>query len=105
MKQYIEILTTTPDKKEAHKISEQIINERLAGCVQISAVESIYRWKGAVQKENEYLCRIKTVQANYGRIESLIKKIHSYEVPEIVSVPVLSGSNEYLEWLDSTVEQ
>lgn len=97
---YIQIFTTVPDKKTAEKIAETLIENKLAACVQIFPVKSIYRWKGKIERGKEYLCIIKSKEALYRKIERKIKEIHPYTVPEIISSTILSGSSQYLKWLD-----
>lgn len=97
---YIQIFTTTDKKEIADKIALSLVEKKLAQCVQIfGPVESTYRWKGRIERTSEWLCIIKTKKANYKKIENEIKKIHTYEVPEIIAIPIITGSNEYLKWL------
>lgn len=102
MKAYIQISTTTETKKEAQKIARYLVEQKLAACVQISGpIESTYRWKGKVETAAEWLCLIKTRENLFKKVETSIKKLHSYETPEIIAVPIIKGSREYLTWLDS----
>jgi periplasmic divalent cation tolerance protein len=74
---------------------------KLAACVQITGpITSIYRWKGKVENVQEWLCMIKTREELFDKVETAIKKLHSYETPEIVAVPIVKGSKEYLTWID-----
>lgn len=101
MKSYIQISTTTETKEEAQKIARYLVEQKLTACVQISGpIESTYRWKGKVEIATEWLCLIKTRESLFGRVETAIKKLHSYETPEVISVPFVNGSVEYLKWLD-----
>jgi periplasmic divalent cation tolerance protein len=101
MKSYIQISTTTETKEEAQKIARYLVEQKLAACVQITGpIESIYHWKGKVENSQEWLCLIKTRAELFEKVESSIKKLHSYETPEIVAVPIVKGSKEYLNWLD-----
>ena len=101
MKSYIQITTTTETKEEAEKIAQYLVVEKLAACVQIAGpITSIYRWKGKVENTQEWLCLIKTREELYDKVETAIKKLHSYETPEIIAVPIIKGSKEYLNWLD-----
>ncbi|MCX5849684.1 MAG: divalent-cation tolerance protein CutA [Deltaproteobacteria bacterium] len=102
MKSYIQISTTTETKQQAQKIAQYLVETKLAACVQITGpIESIYRWKGKVETANEWLCLIKTREDLFDKVEAAIKKLHSYETPEIITVPIVKGSKEYLNWLDS----
>jgi periplasmic divalent cation tolerance protein len=101
MKSYIQITTTTETKEEAQKIANYLVEQKLAACVQITGpITSVYRWKGKVENTQEWLCMIKTREELFSKAETAIKKMHSYETPEIVAVPIVKGSKEYLIWLD-----
>jgi periplasmic divalent cation tolerance protein len=104
LKSYIQITTTTETKEEAQKIAQYLIEKKLAACVQIiGPVESTYRWKGNVETANEWLCLIKTLEGLFEKVETAIKKLHSYKTPEIIAVPIVKGSKEYLKWLDDSL--
>jgi len=101
MKSYIQITTTTENKEQAEKIARHLVETKLAACVQITGpITSIYRWKDKVENAQEWLCMIKTREELFDKVESAIKKLHSYETPEIVATPIVKGSREYLTWLD-----
>ena len=101
MKTYIQITTTTETKEQAQKIANYLVEKKLAACVQICGpITSIYRWKGKVENAQEWLCMIKTRKELFDKVEAAIKKLHSYETPEIVATPIFKGSREYLTWLD-----
>ncbi|MFA5321349.1 MAG: divalent-cation tolerance protein CutA [Smithella sp.] len=105
MKSYIQISTTTETKEQAQKIAQYLVEHKLAACVQITGpIESTYRWKGKVEKTAEWLCLIKTRENCFKKVESAIKKLHSYETPEIIAVPIVKGSKEYLKWLYTEAE-
>jgi periplasmic divalent cation tolerance protein len=96
----IQIMTTTPDKQEADRIAEELVTRRLAGCVQVAGpITSTYRWQGKIETSEEWLCIIKTRRANYAAVEQAILELHSYEVPEILAINVVEGSQSYLDWL------
>ncbi len=102
--EYIHVLTTTDKKEEAERIAASLVEKRLAACVQISGpIASIYRWKGTVERANEWQCWIKSKAILYKEIEETIKSVHPYEVPEIIAMPICAGSRDYLEWLGSEV--
>ena len=98
---YCIILTTCASQEEADKIANVLIENKTAACVQISPITSIYRWKGKVEQENELRLTIKTTDELYPLVEKLIKENHSYEVPEIVKVPISGGMPEYLGWISA----
>ena len=101
MKSYIQITTTTETKEQAQTIAQQLVEAKLAACVQITGpITSIYRWKGKVENTQEWLCLIKTRDDLYNKVEAAIKSKHPYETPEIIAVPIVKGSKEYLNWLD-----
>jgi periplasmic divalent cation tolerance protein len=105
MKSYIQISTTTETKEEAQKIAQYLVEQKLAACAQITGpIESTYRWRDNVETANEWLCLIKTREALFNKAQAAIKKLHSYETPEIIAVPIVKGSKEYLNWLDDETE-
>jgi len=97
---FVIVSTTTDSMGKAVKLAEKIVKSRLAACVQSAPIRSIYRWKGKVEKANEYLLISKTRVSLADRLVSFIRKNHSYEVPEIVITPVTGGLKEYLSWID-----
>jgi periplasmic divalent cation tolerance protein len=101
MKSYLQVTTTTETKEQAQTISQHLVETKLAVCVQITGpITSIYRWKGKVENAQEWLCLIKTRDDLYNKVEAAIKSKHPYETPEIIAVPIVKGSKEYLSWLD-----
>ena len=105
MKSYIQISTTTETKEEAQKIAQYLVEQKLAACVQITGpIESTYRWKGNVETASEWLCLIKTREDLFNKVEAAIKKMHSYETPEIIAISIVKGSKEYLNWLNEETE-
>jgi periplasmic divalent cation tolerance protein len=105
MTDYIQVVTTCDQLLIAENIANTLIEERLAACVQIvGPVTSIYRWQGKIEKTQEWQCWCKSRRDLYDRIEAAIRRLHPYQVPEILAVPVLAGSADYLAWLDGEVE-
>jgi len=103
---YIQILTTVEKKKDAEKIAKIIAEKRLAGCIQIiGPITSTYWWKGKLEKSKEYLLFIKTRKRLYKEVEREIKKVHPYKVPEIIAIPIIEGSEEYLKWLSKETKK
>jgi periplasmic divalent cation tolerance protein len=100
---YIIVLTTVGTKQFATDLARSIVGARLAACVQMQSVQSVYRWKGEVRAEPEWLLAIKTTAARYADLESHIRANHSYETPEIVRLPITGGSSEYLAWISDSV--
>ncbi|MEQ8162029.1 MAG: divalent-cation tolerance protein CutA, partial [Smithellaceae bacterium] len=90
----------TATKEEAQKIARHLVEQRVAACVQIAGpIISTYRWQGKVETAEEWLCVIKTRESLYPELEKAIISLHSYETPEIIAVPIIKGSREYLSWL------
>ena len=97
------IITTFPRKKDAERIAKELVKRRLAACVQIIPANSVYRWNGSIKNDREVICMIKGRRKDFERVECAIKELHSYEVPEIISVRMDGGSRDYMAWLaDST---
>ena len=100
MKKYIQIITSIEKKEDAEKLVKVLIERRLAGCAQvIGPVVSIYWWNDNITKAEEWLCFIKSRKDLYKEIEKIIKEINQYEIPEIIALPIIGGSKEYLNWL------
>ena len=102
----IVVLVTCGSKKEARKIAQALVDRRLAACVQEIGVpmRSTYRWKGRVESANEVLLLIKTSRKRFSAVSTLVKELHSYDVPEIVALNIAEGSREYLDWITSSVQ-
>ena len=105
MAEYIQIFTTTESRDVAEMISREVVGKRLAACVQIvGPITSTYWWEEKVQKTEEWLCMMKTRGQLYNELEKAIISLHPYEVPEIVALPIVSGSQRYLDWLEQEVK-
>jgi periplasmic divalent cation tolerance protein len=97
---FVEIVTSCESRGEAEKIAEELVERRLCACVQITGPgTSIYRWKGRIERSEEWFCTVKTRSALIGTVEETIKSLHSYEVPEIAALPIVGGSSDYLSWI------
>ncbi|MBL8160788.1 MAG: divalent-cation tolerance protein CutA [Anaerolineae bacterium] len=97
---YCIVMTTVSDAEVGKRIIDALLAGRLAACVQVLPITSYYTWKGAVSTDAENLLLIKTRAALYAQVEACIKAQHSYDVPEIVQVPITAGSAAYLGWID-----
>ena len=98
---YIVVLVTAKDTEEAHDIADALIDQRLAACVNIAAdIDSHYWWRGKVESAEESLLIIKSREVLLPKIIEAVKKIHGYEVPEIIALPVVGGDKDYLAWID-----
>lgn len=102
---YCMVLTTVPDRKEAESLAEGILDNRLAACIQMADIRSFFLWDGDLQKEMEVRLSIKTTERRYPELEAYIRQNHSYDVPEIIKVPIIGGLVGYLDWLDSSTEE
>ena len=96
----MQVTTTLGSRDEADRLAGALVRERLAACVQVvGPIRSTYWWQGAVETAEEWLCLIKTADARYAALEARIKELHSYDVPEIVAVPITAGAAAYLDWI------
>ncbi len=96
----IVVLVTCGSEEEAVKIANALVEAHLAACVNlVSPIRSIYRWEGKIWDEKECLLIIKTQKERFEGLEKKVKSLHSYSVPEIISLPILEGSSSYLNWL------
>ena len=93
------IVSTFPDKKSIDKTAQYVIKKRLAACVNVSKISSIYTWKGKIENTQEYLALFKTTVKNKNTLRKEIKKSHPYDVPEIVEIDIRSINKPYLKWL------
>ena len=94
------VLTNLPDRAAAERLAALLIEQRLAACVNILApCRSVYRWKGAVQRDEEHPMLIKTTAERYPEVEKALREGHPYELPEIIAVPIERGLPAYLDWI------
>ena len=98
----IVVFMTAANSEEAERIAEMLVERRLAACVQIlPEVKSVYRWQGKIERQREVLLIAKTTRTKFQELERRVRAAHSYEIPEIVALPVIAGSAPYLQWLSS----
>jgi periplasmic divalent cation tolerance protein len=103
--EFVQIVTTVASQEGAKKIAQTLVEQRLAGCVQmVGPVKSVYRWKGQVESAVEWQCWIKTRRSKYDAVANAIRQHHTYEVPEILAMPIVAGYEPYLQWLASETE-
>lgn len=99
------VLTTCGNEADAQAMADMLVGERLAACVNaVPRVASTYLWQGRVERDEEVLLVIKTTRARFGEIERAVKAQSSYELPEVVAVPIDAGSQDYLAWIDASVK-
>jgi periplasmic divalent cation tolerance protein len=97
------VITNAPDRAVAEKIARTLVEKKLAACVNILApCSSVYRWQGQIETADEIPLLIKTRAEIFTEVETAIKQLHPYELPEIVGVPLAHGSSEYLEWINAS---
>jgi periplasmic divalent cation tolerance protein len=105
MSEYLLVISTVPSKEEASRIARKIVEERLAACGTVSsAVRSFYWWQERVSDDQEFMLFLKTKASLFPKLEERIKSLHSYEVPEIIALPIYAGSEEYLNWIVSNTQ-
>ena len=100
---YILVLSTCGSRREAEKIALDILERRLVACVNVMPIKSFYRWNGKVRVDREYLVLAKTRSKFFAELKKRILAIHSYELPEIVSVRIEGGHGKYLDWVDTEI--
>jgi len=100
MTEFILALTTVPDEAKGQEIARHLVEQKLAACVTISPASlSIYRWQGQVCQDKEFVLLIKTRRELLGKVETALRSIHPYQVPEFIALPIEGGSAAYLDWL------
>ena len=98
------VITTCPSMAEAEELAEKLLSARLAACVNIvPGVLSLYEWQGQLEREQEFLLLIKSRSDCFTVLEAMVQANHSYDVPELIAVPIEAGSAPYLRWIDSAL--
>lgn len=99
------VLCTVPDQETGDRIATTLVTEQLAACVNIvPEITSVYRWKGAVEQDQEALLLIKTSESSGQLLETRIRELHPYELPEIIAVPIHTGQTDYIKWITSCLK-
>jgi periplasmic divalent cation tolerance protein len=103
----IVVLVTCGTKSEAQRIARALVERYLAACVNLFSVpvQSIYRWKGKVESAKEFLLTIKTSRKRFRAVAAEVKRLHSYDVPEIIALPISAGSAEYVDWISESISE
>ena len=101
------VLVTCGTLSESRKIARRVVQKKLAACVNVlrSPMDSYYAWKGKLEVAREYLLVMKTTRSRLAELEKEVKRLHSYEVPEFITLPITHGSGAYLSWLQQSVSQ
>jgi periplasmic divalent cation tolerance protein len=98
---YVVVLVTCSSRREASRIARSVVARKLAACVNIldAPVRSVYRWKGKIEEGREFLLVIKSSRARLAALQAEVERLHSYDVPEFIALPIVGGSARYLAWL------
>ena len=97
---YCIITTTIDDEARAREIAASLLGQRLVACVQIHPVESLYRWNGDIEESRELLMQMKTQSAHFEAVREQIRKLHSYDIAEIIMTPIIDANKSYLDWIE-----
>jgi periplasmic divalent cation tolerance protein len=98
------VLTTAGSEEEARKIAQALVERNLAACVNIlPQITSIYRWQGAIEEARECLLLIKTTEAAFEQVRQVISDLHSYDLPECISLAIVNGSSSYMQWIENSI--
>lgn len=98
------VLVTVASLTEGQEIATKLIEDKLAACVNLLPISSIYLWQGKINQDQEYQLIIKTDLNQFNDLADKIKTLHSYEVPEIIALPIIAGSKTYLDWLEASLQ-
>lgn len=102
--QFLLVLTTAGSEEQAVQIARGLVEQRLAACVNVAALGcSVYRWKGKIEEEEEKLLIVKTSERLFERVCEAIRELHSYDVPEVLAIPIRDGDPDYLRWLGESL--
>jgi periplasmic divalent cation tolerance protein len=103
---FVVVLTTAASEEVAARLADALVSRRLAACVNVvPGIVSTYRWEGKVATDPERLLLIKTTTARLGQVETLIGELHDYDLPEVIVLPVLGGSEAYLGWIEASTAE
>lgn len=102
--QCYDIQITAADEKEAMKIGRTLVEEKLAACVNIHPVQSVYRWQGKIEEESETALLVKTKAALVAEVIERVKELHSYQVPCVIALPIEKGNPDYLKWIEESTK-
>jgi periplasmic divalent cation tolerance protein len=97
------VLVTPASETEAEHIAKFLVEHKLAACVSLSPIRSIYTWQGEIHSESEWQLLIKTDLAKFEALKTKVQELHSYEVPELIAIPIIAGSDAYLNWIGQSL--
>jgi periplasmic divalent cation tolerance protein len=103
MNEHLVVLVTATSTAQARRIARRLLQSKLAACVNMAPIESMFLWKGEIQEEEEVLMVIKTRAEAFDDLMNAVKGMHTYDTPEVIGIPVVLGSREYLKWIDDEV--
>lgn len=99
------VLCTTSSETESRKLASLILEQKLAACVNVvSGIHSLFFWEGRLEEESESLMVIKTSETQYPKLEKILSEAHSYDLPEIIALPITQGSQAYLDWIEKSTK-
>ena len=102
--EFIVVFITANSDKQARVMAEKLVAEKAAACVNITGVDSLFAWKSKTEKTKEVLLIVKSSRKLFKKIEKIVKELHNYEVPEIIALPIITGSKSYLNWIKDSVK-
>jgi periplasmic divalent cation tolerance protein len=106
MREFVVVFVTVSSAGEGDRLARALVEARLAACVsRVKSVQSIYHWKGKIESSDEELLIIKTSRDLFERLKDAVRQLHSYQVSEIVALPIIEGSESYLRWLDEELAE
>lgn len=101
MSEKIIVFSNCGSHEEARRVARALVDTRVCACVNIiPGIQSIYRWQGSIQEEAEWMLIIKTTRELFDRLSAELRKNHSYEIPEVIAIPIVEGNPDYLKWID-----
>ncbi len=100
MTEFLQITTTTGDREVAQRIATELVDRRLAACVQVAGpIHSTYHWQGAIESDQEWVCTAKSLARRFDEVAQAIAALHPYDVPEVIATPIVAVSDSYARWL------
>jgi periplasmic divalent cation tolerance protein len=101
MSEKIIVFSNCGSQEEARRVARALVDTRVCACVNIiPGIQSIYRWQGSIQEEAEWMLMIKTTRELFDRLSAELRRNHSYEIPEVIAIPIVEGNPDYLKWID-----